>query len=1048
MKTQRHIVIWIGIGVVAMALMFAGQPYQGNAVRHFIMEVMGAFLALAAAIAAFNCSLERREGLTPYIGVAFLAAGLIDLLHALFAMGILLLPHAALDRFIPGSWTAGRTALAVILLVGIIRTGREPDHRPAVARLVLLTSGIAALGMVIFAFFSLPAFILPKLPLLHRPWELVAFALYAACLFIIVRNSDAGLGVMLFPFLALGMLAQITMTISLELFNASFDASHMLKDVSYLAALIPLFRLVHKRSRYSVQVAAARVLAILSVVMIALTLVALTSLTAQKSTENERILYEKQLMLSIRMQRALLELVHPIHEYMLSGDPLEIETFERSWAELQPILSDPVIAYTASEYEIDPVQSFERLRELAGQIFALSDPPASPAITHLNAQMDDEIIGAFSQRLTVVIDHEKMELDELEVQEMAAMRVLLLGQLSALLFVLPAMFVLFVLQIQRQTRPILHLTEITARVKAGESAVRATPTTADEIGVLAATFNRMLDALREGETELRKAYAATETMLAAMPFGVVIVGKDKKIRQVNAIAAEMIGVESGQTLVGTICHQTICPAEDGKCPVVDYGQTVDRSERTLQRTDGSRLPILKTVLPITLEHEEVFLEAFVDISERKEAEEAVRKARDELEVRVRERTEELAQERRNLETAVKARTAELRESLKKIEDANLRLQEANRARSRFLSSMSHELRTPLNGILGFTDLLRGQFFGPLNEKQLGYVNQVDDSGKHLLSLINDLLDMAKIDAGGMELELGPVSAEEFIQATTSMMSSQFKKKEITLRTFLEPGLPVLSADIRKCKQIMLNLLSNALKYTPKGGEVEIGAAAEKDSQLKITVKDTGIGIEADEIEKVFSEFHQADKVRDQQLGGTGIGLALTRRLVELHGGGIGVESEVGAGSAFWFTLPLKRPAAKDAEYAAQETSAAPHPAPAGRRILVAEDNEVNLAMILDMLSIQGHDVVVANNGQEAIELAQSHKPELILMDMRMPVMGGLEATHRLRGMPEFADVPIVALTASTGSDAEDRQITAGCTEHLAKPIQSKELFETLVKYLK
>jgi len=409
--------------------------------------------------------------------------------------------------------------------------------------------------------------------------------------------------------------------------------------------------------------------------------------------------------------------------------------------------------------------------------------------------------------------------------------------------------------------------------------------------------------------------------------------------------------------------------------------------------------------------------------------------------------EELVQERQNLEHTVELRTEELRKSLQRVEDANLRLQEADRAKSRFLSSMSHELRTPLNGILGFADLLRGQFFGPLNEKQLSYVNQIDDSGKHLLALINDLLDMAKIDAGAMELELCELSPEECCGSVVAMMSSQFKKKNIQLKSFMDPELDIMIADLRKMKQIMLNLLSNALKYTPEGGQIEFRVTKEGDSQLKAEVSDTGIGIEASELDKIFSEFHQADRVRDEQLGGTGIGLALTRRLVELHGGEIGVESELGKGSTFWFRLPLKKPARKEADLLKEE-AITEKSGPTGHRILVAEDNEVNLAMLLDMLSIQGHNVVVVKNGQEAIDLAQSHKPELILMDMRMPVMNGLEATQRLREMPEFADVPIIALTASTGSEAEDRQVTAGCTEHLAKPIQSKELFEVLGKYLK
>ena len=393
-----------------------------------------------------------------------------------------------------------------------------------------------------------------------------------------------------------------------------------------------------------------------------------------------------------------------------------------------------------------------------------------------------------------------------------------------------------------------------------------------------------------------------------------------------------------------------------------------------------------------------------------------------------------------------AKTAELGDALEQAENANLRFEDAGLARTRFLSLMNHELRTPLNGILGFTDLLRGQFFGPLNDKQVDYVNQIDDSGKHLLSLISDILDVAKIDAGELELETAEISAQDVIHAVTTIMDRQFTEKNIAYTTFLEPDLPLMTADRRKCQQILLNLLSNAVKYTPEGGRVEIRAARDGDSRIRIEVGDTGAGIAEDDIDHIFSRFHQADYVFDEQLGGAGIGLALTRRLVEMHGGEIGVASEVGTGSTFWFTLPAQEPPQPAASESVENSAPAP-PERRAHRILVAEDNEINLALLLDMLSIQGHDVVVARNGLEAVELTQSHKPELILMDIRMPVMGGLEATQRLRGMPEFADLPIIALTASTGSESEDRQITAGCTEHLSKPIQTKELFAALAKYV-
>ena len=406
---------------------------------------------------------------------------------------------------------------------------------------------------------------------------------------------------------------------------------------------------------------------------------------------------------------------------------------------------------------------------------------------------------------------------------------------------------------------------------------------------------------------------------------------------------------------------------------------------------------------------------------------------------------ELDEYRMKLEQRVETRTQALQESLGKVEAANLQLEEVNRHKNRFLSSMSHELRTPLNAILGFADLLDGQSFGPLNEKQTRYVQRIDGAGEHLLALINDLLDMAKIDAGAMELEWENFPPSEVVDSVVQMMNTQFRKKQLSVEVTQDPRLKTMSGDRRKCMQIILNLLSNAVKFTPEDGHIKI-MVQRTEGHVRISVEDTGIGIDPDQQEIIFSEFRQADHVRDEALGGVGLGLALTRRLVELHGGEIGVESEMGKGSTFWFTLPLKL---EDGEKAGTKAKAVEMAAanPIGRRILVAEDNVDNLDMVLDMLSIHRHKVAVAKDGQEAIDLAQSFKPDLILMDIRMPVMDGLEATRRLKAMPEFADTPIVALTASAGPDSKELCLAAGCTAHLAKPIKSDRLFAALQEYL-
>lgn len=264
----------------------------------------------------------------------------------------------------------------------------------------------------------------------------------------------------------------------------------------------------------------------------------------------------------------------------------------------------------------------------------------------------------------------------------------------------------------------------------------------------------------------------------------------------------------------------------------------------------------------------------------------------------------LQEERQGLQEKVAEQTRELRNSVEELGFANLRLEEALKARTRFFSSISHELRTPLNGILGTTALLSEEHFGPLNAKQKNYVEQIDQSGSHLLSLVNDILDMAKIDADSMVLEQTPFDLRECIETTLVMMDSLLQRNQITLNRQLGPPL-LISADYRRIRQILFNLLANGVQHTDPGGSITV-SVQQKENSAMIEVKDTGIGLAEDQLELIFTEFHQAAGNQDKGAGGTGLGLPLSKRLVELHGGSIGVASQPGKGATFWFTLPLPR----------------------------------------------------------------------------------------------------------------------------------------------
>lgn len=523
--------------------------------------------------------------------------------------------------------------------------------------------------------------------------------------------------------------------------------------------------------------------------------------------------------------------------------------------------------------------------------------------------------------------------------------------------------------------------------------------------------------------QLEAARKSTETLVLAVLNnaldGIILINEQGIIESFNPAAEKIFGYADHEVL--GIDVKILMPEpyySEHKDYLQNYLETgksrimgVERETLGL-RKDGTTFPIELLISKMVIEEKIFFVAIVRNITDRKMAENEIRKANDDLQI-----------------------------SLQKVEQVNARLKEVDTHKSQFLSAMSHELRTPLNAILGFSDLLQNEYFGSLNEKQKDYVEHILKSGKHLLDLISDLLDISKIDAGAMSFQSENLDIGESVTVAVTMIQTQFKNKKLTIRPTLDTSTVI--ADKRKLNQIFLNLLSNAAKYSPDEGVIEIRMTKEHNF-IKFFISDNGIGIKEEDKTAIFSEFYQVNRQRDEALGGTGIGLALTRRLVELHGGKIGVESEVGKGSTFWFTLPYGVMALQESLESNIPLIDKPM---RSHRILVAEDNDSNLAMILDMLSINRHLVRVARNGQEAIDLAITFKPELILMDIRMPVMNGLDATKRLRTMPETAHIPIIALTASVGDEGREKCLAAGCSEHLGKPINTDSLFLIMKKLL-
>lgn len=379
--------------------------------------------------------------------------------------------------------------------------------------------------------------------------------------------------------------------------------------------------------------------------------------------------------------------------------------------------------------------------------------------------------------------------------------------------------------------------------------------------------------------------------------------------------------------------------------------------------------------------------------------------------------------------------------------ANLELERALRLKDEFLANMSHELRTPLNAIIGVSDNLDFEIGGPLSEKQRQYVHTIRENGYHLLSLINDILDLAKIEAGKIHLSLGDVDLNVVCQSSLRMVRELALKKRQVISYDIEPQVGAISADERRLKQMIVNLLSNAVKFTPEGGSLGLEVRLDRaNSVANITVWDNGIGIDEKDLDSLFKPFIQLDGGMGRGQSGTGLGLALVRQMARLHGGGIGVKSAPGIGSRFTISLPLVEHPVQ-APPCKQGGLASLHGSEQGS-VLVIEDIETNQVFVRDFLEAMGYRVELACNGLDGLDAAERVHPDVILMDLQMPGMNGFHTTQRLRSMPAFFNTPIIALTAMAMPGERERCLEMGMNEYVSKPVNLRDLDALIRQHIK
>ena len=555
----------------------------------------------------------------------------------------------------------------------------------------------------------------------------------------------------------------------------------------------------------------------------------------------------------------------------------------------------------------------------------------------------------------------------------------------------------------------------------------------DEVAELNRWFNTFLETLsarNRVEESLRESEEQTRLLFEESPDAVILFDDEGRMTRMNRAFEHLTGYRAEQ-LIGHTMDDVGLVSIDGETNIVNpsplYNQLTTTDFR-LTDVHGSIRNVGARMFGLTIGGYQYYLSTMRDITTEKKVEETLRQA-------------------------------------------NAELARAGRTKDEFLANMSHELRTPLNAILALSESLQEEIAGPLNERQMISLSHIEASGRHLLSLINDILDLSKVEAGRLELQLDTIAVADVCQSSLMFVKEMALKKTIKVALHLNDPMAEMEVDARRLKQMLVNLLNNAVKFTPANGHVRLEVTTNAtEGVICFLVYDTGIGITPDDLSRLFQPFQQLDAGLSRSHEGTGLGLALVRRLAELHGGSVTVESTYNKGSCFTITLPYHPPSTQESPHpndlmhthllgngtvsSVQEvkdstivTNQIPQYRQESKCILLAEDNDINIIVIAEYLRAKGYYVIIACNGKEAVDLASKTPPDVILMDIQMPEMDGLEAIRYLRNMPDCATTPIIALTALAMPGDQELCLAAGANKYITKPVNLKDLLALIQQLL-
>ena len=650
------------------------------------------------------------------------------------------------------------------------------------------------------------------------------------------------------------------------------------------------------------------------------------------------------------------------------------------------------------------------------------------------------------------------------------------------------------------TRPLKKITRTAERIAKGDMNIVLPTADKGEIGELARSFEHMVHEVRRRNEALQEREAQTSSIVNTAAEGIVTFGADGQIESLNLAARRIFGYDvadaaSVGTEAGGFRHENGDDALPNFADLVILKGTLDEllaragakasdskagslapiesAEATGRRRNGETFPLEFSISRVPLPGRRLFTAIVRDVAERKAAE-----------AEIRQLNLHLQELNRDLDQRVRDRTEELEDANRDLQQARDAAEEANRAKSQFLANMSHELRTPLNAIIGYSEMLQEECADDEPADLIADLQRINAAGKHLLTLINDILDLSKIEAGRMELELTEFDPRPMIDEAIATIRPAIESKGNTLALEYGPNVGKLRCDVTRLKQCLFNLLSNAAKFTENGtitlGVTRLATGATGDSSASGTdwmhffVRDTGIGMTPEQVAKLFQPFTQADVSTTRKFGGTGLGLAITRKYAMLMGGDVSVESTPGEGTTFTIRIPVNGPdeggrqkaesGERKAEVAGQRREVGDRRSEVGesvtaptfdlrsptsdfdgrRTVMVIDDDEAVRDMLQRFLTREGFDVVGLASGVNAVETARRCKPHAITLDVMMPEVDGWTVLSALKAEDDLADIPVIMLTIV---DDKKMGFALGADDYLTKPLDRGRLLHALSKYV-